>query len=86
MYRTSIINAVASGAVLRALNKTNGPERVARSSYGIMRSEPFGHYDEHRGLKPSYDHHDGMAYIKQTIDWVLKLVSLFLHKVHPSGT
>ncbi|QGI88865.1 hypothetical protein CEK26_000080 [Fusarium fujikuroi] len=70
---TSIINAVASGAVLRALNKANGPERIARSSYGIMRSEPFELYDEHKGLTPSYDNHDGMAYIKRTIDWVLKL-------------
>ncbi|EMT64826.1 hypothetical protein FOC4_g10007517 [Fusarium odoratissimum] len=70
---TSIINAVASGAVLRALNKANGPERIARSSYGILRTEPFGQYHEHAGLKPSYDRHDGMPYIKQTIDWVLKL-------------
>ncbi|PNP81451.1 hypothetical protein FNYG_05257 [Fusarium nygamai] len=70
---TSIINAVASGAVLRALDKANGPERIARSSYGILRSEPFGQWPEHEGLKPSYDRHDGMPYIKQTIDWVLKL-------------
>ncbi|KAF5572636.1 Hsp70 chaperone protein [Fusarium pseudocircinatum] len=70
---TSIINAVASGAVLRALNKANGPERIARSSYGILRSEPFGQWPEHAGLNPSYDRHDGEPYIKQTIDWVLKL-------------
>ncbi|KAF5962661.1 Hsp70 chaperone protein [Fusarium bulbicola] len=70
---TSIINAVASGAILRALNKANGPERIARSSYGILRTEPFGQYPEHAGLKPSYDPHDGMPYIKETIDWVLKL-------------
>ncbi|KAF5975590.1 Hsp70 chaperone protein [Fusarium coicis] len=70
---TSIINAVASGAVLRALNKANGPERIARSSYGILRSEPFGQWPEHQGLNPSYDRHDGQPYIKQTIDWVLKL-------------
>ncbi|KAF5535802.1 Hsp70 chaperone protein [Fusarium mexicanum] len=70
---TSIINAVASGAVLRALNKANGPDRIARSSYGILRTEPFGQYPEHAGLKPSYDRLDGMPYIKQTIDWVLKL-------------
>ncbi|KAF5674771.1 Hsp70 chaperone protein [Fusarium circinatum] len=70
---TSIINAVASGAVLRALNKANGPERIARSSYGILRTEPFKEYSEHEGLRPSYDRHDGMPYIKNTIDWVLKL-------------
>ncbi|RKL08600.1 hypothetical protein BFJ68_g9394 [Fusarium oxysporum] len=71
--RTSIINAVASGAVLRALDKANGPERIARSSYGILRTEPFGQYSEHVGLRPSYDRHDGKPYIKDTIDWVLKL-------------
>ncbi|KAF4449998.1 hypothetical protein F53441_6782 [Fusarium austroafricanum] len=71
--RTNIINAVSSGAVLRAMNKTQGPERRARSSYGILRAEPFNEYPEHQGLKPFYDPHDGQPYIKKTIDWVLKL-------------
>jgi hypothetical protein len=26
-------------------------------------------------MNPSYDRHDGLPYIKKTIDWVLKLVS-----------
>ncbi|KAG5656912.1 hypothetical protein KAF25_011081 [Fusarium avenaceum] len=69
----AIINAVASGAVIRALNKSRGPERIARSSYGILRTEPFREHKEHEGLHPSYDPHDGQAYIKGTIDWVLKL-------------
>ncbi|SCO27216.1 related to hsp70 protein [Fusarium fujikuroi] len=73
---TSIINAVASGAILRALDKGNGPARIARSSYGILRTEPFGQYPEHSGLKPSYDRHDGLPYMEQTIDWVLKLGQL----------
>ncbi|GKU06026.1 hsp70 protein [Fusarium langsethiae] len=68
-----ILNAVASGAVFRALNKDVGPERMARASYGIQRTEPFKQYPEHQGLKPSYDRHDGQAYITKTIDWVLKL-------------
>ncbi|KAJ3547643.1 hypothetical protein NM208_g1412 [Fusarium decemcellulare] len=69
----NIVNAVASGAVLRALNKEQGPSREARSSYGILRTEPFGEYPEHENLKPSYDAHDGQPYIMNTIDWVLKL-------------
>ncbi|KAF4972875.1 hypothetical protein FSARC_646 [Fusarium sarcochroum] len=69
----TIINAVATGAVIRALNKAQGPQRIARSSYGIMRTEPFKEYPEHEGLKPSYDRHDGQPYIRQTVDWVLKL-------------
>lgn len=60
------------------MNKNNGPERIARSSYGILRAEPFGEHPEHEGMKPSYDKHDGLPYIKKTIDWVLKLVQLFL--------
>ncbi|KAJ4007302.1 hypothetical protein NW766_009984 [Fusarium irregulare] len=38
--RGSVINAVASGAVLRALDKRHGPRRKARCSYGILRLEP----------------------------------------------
>ncbi|KAK2601848.1 hypothetical protein QQS21_004631 [Conoideocrella luteorostrata] len=70
------VTAVASGAVLRALNKEQGPQRKARSSYGILRAEPFGTCDEHKGLRPSYDRHDGHAYIRNTIDWVLKRASI----------
>ncbi|ETS77294.1 hypothetical protein PFICI_11168 [Pestalotiopsis fici W106-1] len=70
------ITAVASGAVLRAFNKEQGPRRLARSSYGILRTEPFGDYpDEHKGVKPSYDRHDGLPYVKRTIDWVLSMGS-----------
>ncbi|RAL67075.1 hypothetical protein DID88_007855 [Monilinia fructigena] len=35
------ITAVASGAVLRALDKKNGPERISQSSYGFLRHEPW---------------------------------------------
>jgi hypothetical protein len=76
--RIQLVNAVSAGAVLRAMNKNNGPERIARSSYGILRAEPFGEYPEHEGMKPSYDKHDGLPYIKKTIDWVLPRVHLSL--------
>ncbi|SPO06110.1 related to hsp70 protein [Cephalotrichum gorgonifer] len=65
--------AVASGAVLRAINKGRGPRRTARSSYGILRTEPHGEFPEHEGVKPTLDKHDGLAYVTNTIDWVLKL-------------
>jgi hypothetical protein len=71
--RIQLVNAVSAGAVLRAMNKNNGPERIARSSYGILRAEPFGEYEEHEGMTPSWDKHDGLPYIKKTIDWVLPL-------------
>ncbi|KAI0452302.1 hypothetical protein F5B21DRAFT_527159 [Xylaria acuta] len=72
--------AVASGGVLRAFNKEQGPERRARSSYGILRTEPFyrgrdepRNRPEYEGLNPFWDPDDGMPYIKDTVDWVLKL-------------
>lgn len=33
------VTAVSCGAVLAALNKNNGPARMAQSSYGIFRKE-----------------------------------------------
>ncbi|KAK8130804.1 hypothetical protein PG999_003184 [Apiospora kogelbergensis] len=67
--------AVASGAVLRAFNKELGPKRLARSSYGILRTEPFEQCEEHEGLRPYYNPYDGQPYIKDTVDWILKLGS-----------
>ncbi|KAH8900614.1 hypothetical protein GQ53DRAFT_633221 [Thozetella sp. PMI_491] len=66
-------NAVATGAILRAFNKEHGPSRHARSSYGILRTEYFKDWPEHKGLKPTYDEHDGLPYITNTIDWFFKL-------------
>ncbi|KAI1373890.1 hypothetical protein F4677DRAFT_461746 [Hypoxylon crocopeplum] len=72
--------AVASGAVLRALNKRMGPRRIARSSYGILRTEPYQRKEdgtletpEHKEAKPWTDPLDGLKYIKSTVEWVLKL-------------
>ncbi|KAK6189536.1 hypothetical protein LQW54_013168 [Pestalotiopsis sp. IQ-011] len=69
------VSAVASGAVLRALNKEHGPERHARSSYGINRTEPYGQYDEHINARATShkDECDGEQYVRDTIDWILPL-------------
>ena len=53
--------------------------RYARSSYGILRREPFMEFPEHEGQKASLDPHDGEAYLTGTVDWVLKLVSNLFH-------
>ncbi|KAI0813764.1 hypothetical protein GGR55DRAFT_635774 [Xylaria sp. FL0064] len=70
IVRQNNVAAVASGAVLRALNKNNGPKRSIRSSYGIRRDE---HYDPkfHKSAKPYRDPVDGLMYVR-TIDWVLQ--------------
>lgn len=68
--------AVASGAVLRALNKDAGPDRILRSSYGVLRTLPH-EPDQIPALgegKRTYDHLDGDWYVKDVIDWVIKKV------------
>ncbi|KAI8948409.1 hypothetical protein F4801DRAFT_581388 [Xylaria longipes] len=72
------VSAVASGAVLRALNKDLGPERHAMSSYGIIRSEPYDQYKQHKMAKAKShrDKCDGDYYVVNTIYWLLKLGSV----------
>ncbi|RYP15476.1 hypothetical protein DL765_005683 [Monosporascus sp. GIB2] len=72
IVRGNRATAVASGAVLRALNKEGGPRRFQRSSYGIQRKEEHGTFPEHAIIKKKrYDTVDGIAWV-ETIDWVLK--------------
>lgn len=53
---------MASGAVLRALNKKNGPQRLPRSNYGIQRKEVYGEWREHMiSGKGTYDQVDGQS-------------------------
>ncbi|KAJ2979435.1 hypothetical protein NUW58_g7200 [Xylaria curta] len=68
VVRENRVAAVASGAVLRALNKDNGPRRLIRSSYGIRRDEP-----KYRGSNRGAfrDPADGLWY-KRTIYWILQ--------------
>ncbi|OCK74689.1 hypothetical protein K432DRAFT_363277 [Lepidopterella palustris CBS 459.81] len=65
--------AVASGAVLRALNKRSGPERIMRSSYGILCKEI---YDEdlpgHKEAKRLELDIDGEEYVKDSMVWLIK--------------
>jgi hypothetical protein len=71
---------VASGAVLRASNKQDGPERIIRSSYGILRREPYDPNSvAHKRGTRTFDRLDGVSYVKDTIDWVIKLVSSTLY-------
>ncbi|KAL9071920.1 MAG: hypothetical protein Q9157_005286 [Trypethelium eluteriae] len=67
-------STVARGAVLRSLNKANGPSRISRVSYGFLRAEPYNEWPEHveAGLVPSVDKVDGFKYVKDTILWVIQ--------------
>ncbi|KAH6723782.1 hypothetical protein BKA61DRAFT_626706 [Leptodontidium sp. MPI-SDFR-AT-0119] len=59
------VTAVASGAVLRTLNKQQGPTRKAYSSFGFLRIEPFSpdKIEGHRLTKPLRDEVDGEEYV-----------------------
>ncbi|KAI0433147.1 hypothetical protein F5Y09DRAFT_299802 [Xylaria sp. FL1042] len=70
IVRQNNVAAVASGAVLRALNKDNGPRRFIRSSYGIRRDEDHNP-KTHKSAKPHRDPVDGLMYVR-TIYWVLQ--------------
>jgi hypothetical protein len=66
--------AVASGAVLRALQKENGPTRIIQSSYGFLRTEPREPhvFPEYENVCPWLDRLDGNYYVKNTLDWLIK--------------
>lgn len=74
--------AVSHGAVLRAANKIDGPERIVRSSYGILRTEPYEPLilPAHSKAYPWTDPIDGNKYIKNAIDWIINKGELL-----PSG-
>jgi molecular chaperone DnaK (HSP70) len=71
-------SVVARGAVLRALDKKNGPRRRLRSSFGIQVTEE---YDETKlrpefeiaKVKPTTDL-DGWRSVKDTIRWIIQAV------------
>jgi len=67
--------AVASGAVLRALDKRNGPARILRSSYGILCREIYdddfpGHVEANNLALDL----DGEEYVKDSMVWLIKKV------------
>ena len=67
--------AVACGAVIRALRKEDGPARILQSSYGFLRTEPYGTQAAHTGQKPKPDKVDGLDYIDDTIEWMINKVA-----------
>jgi len=66
--------AVASGGVLRALNKRTGPDRMIRSSYGILCKEKWD--DDFPGHKEAEDKLewdlDGEPYVKDSMVWFIQ--------------
>lgn len=70
----SVVDAVAAGAVVRALNKESGPNRVAKTAYGLGVFEPYD--NKVHGSQATLD---GVCdprekYVK-CIQWISKIVS-----------
>ncbi|KAF8849939.1 hypothetical protein BDZ45DRAFT_752274 [Acephala macrosclerotiorum] len=70
----SSVTAIASGAVLRALNLEQGPQRIARSSYGFLRLEPYQPKVEpgHEEAELIIDQFLGKLYVKVIDYFMLK--------------
>ena len=70
--------AVSRGAVLRATNKGNGPDRIAQSSYGFLRLEPYDpeEFAGHKCAKPFTDTVDGERYVRTIVYSMIKVRSL----------
>jgi hypothetical protein len=71
---------VAVGAITRALNKENGPERVPCQSIGILRHVPYEpevYSEEVLAQEWEKNDIDEESYIRRTIQWVIKVVSYF---------
>lgn len=63
--------------MLRALNKEDGPGRIIKSSYGFLRTETYNPdaLVAHSGVHPTLDKLDGYKYVRNTIEWLVKVVS-----------
>jgi hypothetical protein len=74
---------VSLGAVLRALEKEEGPARITQSSYGFLRTEPHEPevFQAHKEVRPTIDKLDGKRYIRNTIDWLVKKVAAIFHNL-----
>jgi hypothetical protein len=69
---------VAVGAIMRALNKENGPKRVPCQSIGILRHVPYEpevYSKEVLAQEWEKNDIDEESYIRRTILWVIKMVS-----------
>jgi hypothetical protein len=69
--------AVSLGAIRRALQKADGPQRITKSSFGVLWTDLHDKVNipAHVGIRPRKDPLDGRMYVKNTINWLVKKVS-----------
>ena len=74
----SAATGVATGAILRAIDKANGPSRMPCQSIGILRHIPCGDEDmypfEVMSQPRTWSDPDQEDYVMNTIEWVVKKV------------
>ncbi|KAJ5741976.1 hypothetical protein N7533_011385 [Penicillium manginii] len=80
-FESSLLNVprdlsqmVSKGAILRAVNKKNGPRRQMYSSYGFLQSEEYNPEDMSHKYYDSVIHNDanGISYVRNCISWLIK--------------
>ncbi len=75
------VTAVASGAVLRALNKKNGPARHAECSYGFLGWEPLQEL-HHPDGDPGHSYNRNMAvFDPDDGETYIQVINYFMIKV-----
>lgn len=82
--RNGSATGVATGAILRAVDKSGGPSRITSQSIGMLRHIPAderSRYSHAVYSQPAEDDdEDGCRYIWDTIEWkVVKVSRAFLH-------
>lgn len=76
---------VSHGAVFRALNKENGPERKILASLGVLQHEIYDDKIKAHKLSPEdiTDARDGKSYVLNVIEWLIKKVHYVLLSILP---
>jgi hypothetical protein len=77
--------SVAAGAVLRALDKIGGPQRMPVMSIGVRRDIPFedetieqSEYAPLLKAKRVIDKYTHLEYVTNTITWIIKVVCVHI--------
>jgi hypothetical protein len=68
---------VSQGAVLRAVNKADGPQRQIHSNVGVLRNEEYNGGILEHGVYDALVHNEanGKTYVGDSICWLIKKVS-----------
>lgn len=87
--RNMSATGVATGAILRTINKANGPSRIPCQSIGVLRHIPCDQDIEYTSevlAQPNTWHaQENMNYVMNTIRWVVKKVCCWRFSMNPTN-